>query len=168
METVTDFIFLGSKITVNGDCSLEIKRHLLFGRKTMTDLDSVLKSRDILLPTEVYIVKAMVVPAVMWSRAIKRLSAKELMLSNCGARDFWGSLGLQGDQSIHPKGNQCWIFIGRTDAEAEASTLATCAKSRLIEKTLMLGKFGGKRRVRQRMRWLHNITDSMDMNMNKL
>ena len=66
METVTDFIFLGSKITVNGDCSLEIKRHLLFGRKTMTDLDSVLKSRDILLPTEVYIVKAMVFPVVMY------------------------------------------------------------------------------------------------------
>ena len=66
MKTVTDFIFLGSKITVNGDCSLEIKRHLLLGRKTMTNLDSVLKSRDILLPTEVCIVKAMVFPVVMY------------------------------------------------------------------------------------------------------
>ena len=66
METVTDFIFLGSKITMDGDCSHEIKRHLLLGRKTMTNLDSVLKSRDILLPTEVCIVKAMVFPVVMY------------------------------------------------------------------------------------------------------
>jgi len=66
VETVSDFIFLGSKITVDSDCSLEIKRHLLLGRKTMTNLDSVLKSRDILLPTEVCIVKAMVFPVVMY------------------------------------------------------------------------------------------------------
>ena len=66
METVTDFIFLGSKITVNGDCSLEIKRHLLFGRKTMTNLDNILKSRDILLPTKFHLVKAMVFPVVMY------------------------------------------------------------------------------------------------------
>ena len=78
METVTDFIFLGSKITVNGDCILEIKRHLLLGRKTMTNLDSVLKSRDILLPTEVCIVKAMVFPIVMYeceSWTIKKASS---------------------------------------------------------------------------------------------
>ena len=65
METVTDFIFLGSKITADGDCSHEIKRHLLLGRKVMTNLDSLLKSRDITLPTKVYLVKAMVFPAVM-------------------------------------------------------------------------------------------------------
>ena len=68
METVTDFIFLGSKITVDGDCSLEIKRHLLLGRKAMTNLDSILKSRDITLPTKVPLVKAMVFPVVMYGR----------------------------------------------------------------------------------------------------
>ena len=72
METVTGIIFLGSKITVNGDCSLEIKRHLLLGRKTMTNLDSVLKSRDILLPTEFCIVKAMVFPVVMYGCELDR------------------------------------------------------------------------------------------------
>ena len=66
METVTDFIFLGSKITVNGDCSHEIKRHLLLGRKAMTDLESLFKSRDITLPTKVCIVKAMIFPVVMY------------------------------------------------------------------------------------------------------
>ena len=66
VETVTDFIFLGSKITADGDCSLEIKRHLLFGRKAMTNLDSIFKSRDVTLPTKVYIVKAMIVPVVMY------------------------------------------------------------------------------------------------------
>ena len=66
VETVTDFIFLGSKITVNGDCSHEIRRHLLFGRKAMTNLDSILKSRDIILPTKVHLVKTMVFPVVMY------------------------------------------------------------------------------------------------------
>ena len=85
-ETVTDFIFRGSKITADGDCSHEIKRHLLLGRKVMTNLDSLLKSRDITLPTKVHVVKAMVFPVVMYgceSWTIK-LSTKELMLLNCG------------------------------------------------------------------------------------
>ena len=88
MEIVTDFIFLGSKITADGDCSHEIKRHLLIGRKAMTNLDSVFKSRDITLLTKVHLVKAMVFPVVMYgceSWTIKRLSAEELMLLNCGA-----------------------------------------------------------------------------------
>ena len=88
METVTDFILGGSKITADGDCSLEIKRCLLLGRKAMTNLDSVLKSRDITLPTKVHIVKAMVFPAVMYgceSWTIKRLSTEEMMPLNCGA-----------------------------------------------------------------------------------
>ena len=87
METVTDFILLSSKITVDGDCSLEIKRRLLLGRKTMTNLDSILKSRDITLLTRVCMVKAMAFPVVMYgckSWTIRRLSTKELMLSNCG------------------------------------------------------------------------------------
>ena len=87
METVTDFIFLGSKITADGDCSYEIKECLLFGRKVMTNLDSILKSRDISFPTQVHLVKAMVFPVVMYgceSWTIKMLSSKELMLLNCG------------------------------------------------------------------------------------
>ena len=87
LETVTDFIFLGSKIISDGDCSHEIKRHLLLGRKVMTNLDSILKSRDITLPTQVCLVKAMVFPVVMYgceSWTIKKLSAEELMLLNCG------------------------------------------------------------------------------------
>ena len=88
-NAVTDFIFLGSKITVDGDCSHKIKKHLLIGRKAVTNLDNVLKCRDITLPTKVYIVKAMVFPVVMHeckSWAKRSLTAKELMFSNCGAR----------------------------------------------------------------------------------
>ena len=84
-ETVTDFIFLGSKITADGDCSHEIKRHLLLGRKAMTNLDSILKSRDITLPKKIHLVKAMVFPVVIYgydSLIIKK--ADELMLLNCG------------------------------------------------------------------------------------
>ena len=87
-ETVADFIFVGSKITADGDYSHEIKRRLLLGRKVMTNLDSILKSRDITLPTKVHLVEAMVFPIVMYgceSWTIKKLSAEELMLLNCGA-----------------------------------------------------------------------------------
>ena len=87
METVTDFIFGGSKITADGDCSHEIKRSLLIGRKAMTHLDSVLKSRDITLPIKVHTVKTMIFPIVMYrceSWITARLNTKELMLSNCG------------------------------------------------------------------------------------
>ena len=101
-ETVSDFIFLGSKITTDGDCSHEIKRHLLLGRKVITNLDSIFKSRDITLPTTVCLVNAMVffpwscmdVRVGLW----RNLSTKELMLLNCGVgEDSWESLGLQGD-----------------------------------------------------------------------
>ena len=84
----SDFIFLDSKIIADGDCSHEIKRYLLFGRKAMTNLDSILKSRDITLPTKIRLVKAMVFPVVMYgceSWTIRRLSTEELKLSNCGA-----------------------------------------------------------------------------------
>ena len=87
VETVSDFIFLGSKITADGDCSHESKRHLLFGRKVMTNLDSIFKSRDITLPTKVHLVKAMVFPVVMYgceSWTVKKAEHKELMLLNCG------------------------------------------------------------------------------------
>ena len=91
METVTDFIFLGSEITADSDCSHEIKRHLPLGRKAMTNLDSILKSRDIILLTKVCIVKVVVFPVVMYgceSWAMKRLSAKELMLLNYDAGEY--------------------------------------------------------------------------------
>ena len=87
METVADFILWGSKITAAGDCSHEIKRHLLLGSKVMTNLDSILKSRDITLPTKVHLVKAMVSPVVMYgyeSWTIKKAEREELMLLNCG------------------------------------------------------------------------------------
>ena len=100
-ETVADIPFWGSKITADGDYSHEIQRCLLLGRKAMTNLDSILKSKDITLPTKVHLVKAMVFPVVMYgceSWTIKKLRAKELMLLNCGVgEDSRESLGLQGD-----------------------------------------------------------------------
>ena len=103
METVTDYIFFGSKITADGDCSHEIKRRLLLGRKVMTNLDSIFKSRDITLPTKIHLVKAMVFPVVMYgceSWTINKAEDKELMLLNCGVgEDSWESLGQQGDQT---------------------------------------------------------------------
>ena len=107
METMTDFIFLCSKITADGDCSLEIKKHLLLGRKVMTNPDSILKSRDITLPTKLHIVKVMVFPVVMYgceSWTIKKAESKELMLLNCGVgEDSWESLQLQGDSTSPSK-----------------------------------------------------------------
>ena len=101
VETVTDFVFLGSKITADGDCNHEIKRHLLLGRKVMTKLDSMLKSRGIILPTKVYLVKAMVFPVVTCgceSWIIKKLSIEDTMLLNFDVgEDSWESLGLQGN-----------------------------------------------------------------------
>ena len=101
VETVSNFIFGGSKITADGDCSQEIKRCLLLGRKVMTNLDSIFKSRDITLPTKIRLVKAMVFPVIMYgceSWAVKKLSAEELMLLNCGVgEDSLESLALQRD-----------------------------------------------------------------------
>ena len=99
METVADFILGGSQITTDGDCSHEIKKHLLLGRKVMTNLDSILKSGDITLPTKVCLIKAMVFPVVMYGCKswTLNLSTEELMLLNCGVgEDSWESLGLQG------------------------------------------------------------------------
>ena len=90
LETVSDFIFLGSKITADGDCSHEIKRHLLLGRKVMTNIDSLFKSRDITLPTKVHLVKAMVFPVVMYgceSWTVKKAERHKLMRLDCGVRE---------------------------------------------------------------------------------
>ena len=146
-----DFIFLDSKITADGDCSHEIKRHLLLGRKTMTNLGSILKSRDFTLPIKVHIVKAMVFPVVMYgceNWTIKKLSAKELMLLNCGVgedsrlpwtarrsnqsilREISPEYSL-GGLMLKPKLQYFGYLIRRTDS---------------LEKTLMLGKTEGGRR----------------------
>ena len=123
MEPLRDSIFLNWKITADGDCSYEIKRRLLLGRKAMPNLDWILKSRDITLLTKVHIVKAMVFPVVMWDvrvRSERRLSSKDLMLLNRGAGENSGeSFEQHWVRPVNPKGNESWIFIGRTDAEAE-------------------------------------------------
>ena len=126
-ETVSDFIFLGSKINADGDCSLEIKRCLLLRKKVMTNLDSMLKSRDITLPTRVHLVKAMVFPVVMYgceSWTVKKAEGWKLMLLNCGVgEDSWESLDCKDIQPVHSKGDQSWVFFGRTDVEAETPIL---------------------------------------------
>ena len=173
MEAVTDFIFLGSKVTVDGDCSHEVERRLLLGKKAMTNLDSVLKSRDITLPTKVRVVKLMVFFSSgewMWELNHKsRLNNKEFMLLNYGAgKDSWESFELQGDQTSHSKENQPWIFIGRADAEALV-LWPPDAKSQLIEKDPDAEKdWRQKRKGQQRVRWLNGISDPMDMSLSKL
>ena len=143
VETVTDFILGGSKITADGDCSHEIKRHLLLGRNVMTNLDSILKSRDITLPTKVHLVKDMVFPGVMWE-----LDYKESWTQKNWS--FWtvvlektlkSPLDCKEIQPVHPKGDQSWVFIGRTDAEAKAPILwPPDAKNWLIWKDPDAGK----------------------------
>ena len=128
MEAVTDFIFLGPKITADGGCSHEIKRHLLLGRKAMTNLDSILKSRDITLLTEVCLLKATVFPVVIYgceSWIVKkaegqRIDAFELW---CWRRLFESPLDCKEIQPVHSNGDQYWVFIGRTAAEAETPIL---------------------------------------------
>ena len=128
-ETMEDFIFFSSKITADGDCSLEIKRHILLGRKFMTNLDGVFKSRVIILSTKVRLVKAMVFPVVghvwLWeldykeSWALKNWCFWTVVLE----KTLESLLDCKEIQPVHPKGNQSWIFIGRTDAESETPIL---------------------------------------------
>ena len=124
---MSGFIFLGCKITADGDYSLEIKRHLLLGRKVMTNLDSILKSRDITLPTKVRLVNAMVFPMVMYaceSWTVKKFEGQRIDVLNCGVgEDSEIPLDCKEIQPVHPKGDQSWVFIGRTDAEAETPVL---------------------------------------------
>ena len=125
METLTGFIFLGSKITADDDCSHEIKRYSLLGRKAMTNLDSILKSRDITLSTKIRLVKVLIFPVVMWELDYKESWARK---NWC----FWNvvlektpesPLDCKKIQPVHPKVNQSWIFIGRIEAEAETPIL---------------------------------------------
>ena len=173
-EIVADFIVLGSNITEDGDCSHEIKRCLLLGRKVLTRLDSILKSRDITLSTKIHLVKAMFLPVVMYGCEIWTIKKAECW--RIDAFELW-----------------CWRRLLRVpwtarrfhqsilrEISPECSLEGLMLKLKLqsfghlmlradsFEKTLMLGKIEGGRRGRQRMRWLGGITDSMDMSLVKL
>ena len=124
---MSDFILGGSKITADGDCSHEIKRRLLLGRKAITNLDSILKSRDITFPTKVRLVKAMVFPVVMYgcgSWTVKKAERRRI-----DAFELWcwrtleSPLDCKEIQPVHSEGDQPWMFFGRTDAEAETPVL---------------------------------------------
>ena len=147
-------------------------RHLLLGRKAMTNLDSIFKSRDITLPTKVCLVKAMVFPVVMYGCESWTIKKVEHWRIDGFELWYWRRL-LRVDfkiKPVNPKGNQCWIFIGRIYAEAEVPILFQYWwKNWLIGKDPDLGKIEGRRRREwQRMSWLDGITDSMDMSLNKL
>ena len=172
---MSDFIFVGSKITADGDCSHEIKRCLLLGRKVMTNLDNILKSKDITLPTKVHLVKAMVFPVVMYGCGSWTIEKAEH--SRIDAFELW-----------------CWRrrfrvpwTSGRSNLFILEETIPECSLEGLMlklklqyfghlmqradsfEKTLMLGKIeGGRRWGQQRMRWLDGVTDSTDMSLSKL
>ena len=128
METVRDFILLGSKISVDGDCSHEIKRHLFLGRKAMTNPDSILKSRDVTLSTKVGLIKAMIFLVLMYgceSWTVKkaehrRIDAFELVVLE---KTLESPLDCKKIQPVHSEGDQPWVFFGRTDAEAETPVL---------------------------------------------
>ena len=168
------FILLGSQITADSDCSHEIKRRLLLGRKGMTNLDSLLKTRDVTLLAKVRLVKAMVFLVVMYR--CESWTVKKSEHWRTDAFELWcwrrllSPLDCKEVKPVHPKGNQSWIFIGKTDTEAETPLLwLPDVKNWLFEKTLMLGKIEGRRRRgQQRMGWLDGITDSMNMSLGKL
>ena len=121
-ETVADFVFLGSKITADGDCSHDIKRRLLLERKVITNLDSMLKNRDITLPAKGHLVKAVVFPVVMYgceSWTIKKAEHQMMVLE----KTLESPLDFKEIQPVHPKGDQSWVFIGGTDVEVETPIL---------------------------------------------
>ena len=170
VETVADFIFLGSKVTADGDCIHEIKRRLLLGRKVMTNLDSILKSRDITLPTKVHLVKAMVFSVVMYgyeSWTIKkaecwRIDAFELWCWRRLLRVSWTAR--RSNQSILKKISPGCSLEGLMLKLTLQYFGHLMKRTDSLEKTLMLGKIEDRRRSgQQRMRWLHGITDSMNM-----
>ena len=170
-----DFIFLGFKITADGDCSHEIKKHLLLGRKVMTNLDSILKSRDITLSTKVHLVKAMVFPVVMYGCESWTIKKAECWIID--AFEVWCWRRLLRVPWTARRSNQSIL----KEISPEYSLEGLMLKLKLqyfdhliwrtdsLEKTLMLGKIeGSRRRGWQRMRWLDGITDSMDMGLGEL
>ena len=175
METVSDFIFWGSRITADGDCSHEFKRCLLLGRKVMTNLDSILKSRDITLPTKVCFVKAMVFPVVMYG--CKSWTVKKAEHRRIDAFELWCWRRLLRVPWTARKSNQSILKEISPGCSLEGMMLKLklqyfghlMRKVESLEKILMLGGFGGRRRRgRQRMRWLDGLTDSMDMSLSEL
>ena len=175
MEIVRDFIFLSSKITVDGDCSHEIKRRLLLGRKTMTNLDSVLKSRDIALPTKVHLVKAMVFPVVMYG--CESWTVKKAECRRVDAFELWCWRRLLRVPWTARRSNQSFLKEISLGCPFEGLILKLKLQyfghlkgtADSLEKTLMLGKIESRRRRgQQRMRWLDGITDLMDMGLGEL
>ena len=175
VETVSDFIFGGSKITADGDCSHRIKRCLLLGRKVMTNLDSIFKSRDITLPIKAHLVKAMVFPVVMYgceSWTIKkaehqRIVAFELWCWRRRLRVPWAAR--RSNQSILKEIAPEYSLEGLMLKLKLQYFGHLMQRTDSLEKTLMQGKTEGRRRRgQQRMRWLNSITDSMDMSLSEL
>ena len=166
---MSGFILRGSKITADGDCSHEIKRHLFLGRKVMTNLDSILKSRDITLPTKVHLVKAMLFPVVMYGCESWTVRKAEHWRIDAFELWFWRRLlrvPWTARRSIQS-------FLKEISPGCSLEGLMLKLKLQYfgylmqrtvsLEKTLMLGKIeGGRRRGRQRMKWLNGITNSMD------
>ena len=170
-----DFIFLGSKITADGDCSHEIKRGLLLGRKAMTNLDSIFKSKDITLPTKVRLVKAMIFPLVMYGYEIWTVKKAEHQRIN--AFELWCWRRILRVPWTARRSNQSILKEISPGCSLEGLMLKLkfqyfghlLRKVDSLEKTLMLGGIGGRwRRGQQRMRWLDGITDSMDMSLSEL
>ena len=175
VETVSDFIFWGSKITADGECSHEIKRRLLLGRKVMTNLDSILKSRDITLPTKVHLVKAMVFPVVMYE--CENWTVKKAERWRIDAFELWCWRRLLRVPWFSRRCNQSIL----KEISPGCSSAEMMLKLKLqyfghfmrrvdsLEKTLMLGGIGGRRKTGwQRMRWLDGITNWMDVSLSKL
>ena len=175
VEVVTDFLFMGSKITADGDCSHEIRRRLLLGKKVMTNLDSVLKSRDITLATEVHIIKAMVFPVVVYGCASwtvkkaehQRIDAFELWCWRRLMKVLWTARRL--NQSTLREINLEYL-LERLMLKLKLRCFGHLVQTAdSLEKSLVLGKIEGRRRRGcQRMRWLDGITDAMNMNLGKL
>ena len=175
MEAVSDFIFLASKITADGDCSQEIKRCLLLARKVMTNLDSIFKSRDITLPTKVRLVKAMVFPVVIYgceSWTVKKAEGRRI-----DAFELWCWRRLLRVPWTARRSNQSILKEITPGCSLEGLMLKLklqyfghlMQRVDSLEKTLMLGGIGGRRRRgQQRMRWLDGITDLMDMSLGEL
>ena len=163
---MADFIFLGSKVTADGDCNHEIKRLLLLGRKVMTNLHSILKSRDIILPTKVHLVKAMVFPVVMYG--CESWTIKKAKHQRIDAFELWCWRRLLRVPWTARRSNQSILKEISPEFSLEGLMLKLklqylghlMQRADSLEKTLMLGKIeGGRRRGRRRMRWLDGITD---------
>ena len=175
VETVADFIFGGAKITAVGECSLEIKRHLLLGKKVMTNLDSILKSRDTTLSTKVHLVKSMVFPVVMYGCESWTIKKAEHQRIDVFELQHWRRLlrvpwtARRSNQSILKEISPGCSLEGLMLKLKLQYFGHLMLKTDLFEKTLMLGKIEGRRRRgQQKMRWLDGITDSMDINLGKL